>query len=820
MGDNNSSSSGGKNGADLPSESDRKAAIGCLAAALNITFAAHKRVEDNNVDDNTEEDASIPDMATFSIRDEEDDIMVEGKSSTAQKLQQRRTQRLKSFQRELLSISTELLYLSPDNARVFLPNLDLQCNGQKMEQELLLGPFLQSLSCREESFRCISLLMFRFLLLSSKEKPKTNDKKKDGNQPDEATNSQLESMTIVGYDARVRFAFKQLTASILSYWEIKEHPDFMTTQTASVYATRKFDAIEEGIALRLSILSQQMMKDKDSKLTGQKKQSTTTQNAIRGLKIGAAGVAAGTVFAITGGLAAPAIIGGIAALAGASSAVTIVATVLLLPAATTIFGVGGGTLVATKMGKRTAGLNEFDIIKVTNDTDDGDDGKSNGKIIGNNNPELSRTICITGWLKDKNDFERPFTTPRNLTDPHELLCRYCSVYQPDIIPSGQFLQEWKGKEDELWEICKTSYGKDPRALLPLETGPRYDAMLTKSEMKVIDDLIRGVGLPLPMEYTEQYTPQKPQVLDNVPPTVNSLSDVLASSGTDKQKKDISDATLRSYKAWDFNAEYGSELYIVEWEYELLQELYNSAKDFQKDIAKKAAGEIAKKTALATLMAAVFVPSVLVSLSNIIDEKWTLATERADEAGILLAQSLISSNSGHRPVSLVGFSFGGRMIIGCLKELARCQEIWEDSRDDTETSTTKDKVASFRKSLSRSMSKRNVEFNREPASIIEDVIVMGTVASVTKSTWSSLRGVAAGRIVNCYSTKDMILALMYRSKNMTSAVINPPVGIRSVNVPGVENYDVSHIVAGHSEYNVAVQEILQLVGYNQPAKVAR
>ena len=94
---------------------------------------------------------------------------------------------------------------------------------------------------------------------------------------------------------------------------------------------------------------------------------------------------------------------------------------------------------------------------------------------------------------------------------------------------------------------------------------------------------------------------------------------------------------------------------------------------------------------------------------------------------------------------------------------------------------------------------------------------GTTASVNASTWTSCRQVVAGRIVNCYSTKDMILALMYRSKNLTTTVFNPPVGISSVKSPGIENYDVSHIVAGHGEYAVAVQEILQLVGYNQPMK---
>jgi len=510
--------------------------------------------------------------------------------------------------------------------------------------------------------------------------------------------------------------------------------------------------------------------------------------------------------------------------------VAVVATLLLLPAATTIFGVGGGTLVASKMSKRTAGLEEFDIIKISDADDANIDEDNNKKSNIISTPDLSRTVCISGWLKDIHDFQRPFgTTPSKLDDSHELFCRFCSVYQPDVIPEcGNILKEWQGKEDELWEMCKSSYGKDPSSLLPLKSGPRYDAKLIESEMKAVDELIRIIGLPFPEEANQSSMKPTQKQMD-IPPTVNLLSDVLASKSKeegDEPKKKINDTLLRSYKAWDFTATYGSsELYVVEWESELLMELYGSSKEFQKDLAKKAAGEVAKKTALASLMAAVFVPSLILSLSNIIDEKWTLATERADEAGILLAQSLLNSTAGHRPVSLIGFSFGARMIISCLKELARNQSIWERHREMKETNvmsgSTLSKAASFRKSLSSMSIKPNeakeVEFSREPASIIEDVVLMGTVASVNASTWTSCRGVVAGRIVNCYSTKDMILALMYRSKNLTTTVLNPPVGISSVKAPGVENYDVSHLVAGHGEYAVAVQEILQLVGYNHPMK---
>jgi hypothetical protein len=128
-----------------------------------------------------------------------------------------------------------------------------------------------------------------------------------------------------------------------------------------------------------------------------------------------------------------------------------------------------------------------------------------------------------------------------------------------------------------------------------------------------------------------------------------------------------------------------------------------------------------------------------------------------------------------------------------------------------------KMASFRRSLvSISSREARVEFSREPASIVEDVILMGVPASINRTTWLSCREVVGGRLVNCFSQNDMILALMYRVKNIGSSLLSPPVGISKIDVLGIESYDVSGFVANHGEYCVAVREILNLVGYDQPA----
>ena len=313
------------------------------------------------------------------------------------------------------------------------------------------------------------------------------------------------------------------------------------------------------------------------------------------------------------------------------------------------------------------------------------------------------------------------------------------------------------------------------------------------------------------------------------PPVSLLTEVLTNNSDEvdasaaETKESRNDAALRLYKAWDYRAEYGGEQYTIAWEKSLLLQLNSSAKEFQLGLAKKGAGEVLKKTAMASLMTAVAIPSTMLSLSDIIDEKWTLAAERADEAGILLAQSLLDSDAGHRPVSLVGFSFGARIILSCIQELARHQCIWEQQQqqvNEGDSGSRRATTASRKGSGTRmSSSKRQREptadkYTREPASIVEDVIVMGTPASVKPSSWTVYRSIVGGRLVNCYSKNDLMLALMYRYKNPTQ-ILNPPVGIGEVSAPGIENYDCSSLVANHGEYCVAVREILEVVGYGQP-----
>lgn len=63
---------------------------------------------------------------------------------------------------------------------------------------------------------------------------------------------------------------------------------------------------------------------------------------------------------------------------------------------------------------------------------------------------------------------------------------------------------------------------------------------------------------------------------------------------------------------------------------------------------------------------------------------------------------------------------------------------------------------------------------------------------------------AGRFVNCYSANDWILGITFRASLLTQGLA----GIQPVDIPGIENVDVTEVVDGHSSYLSVASEILK------------
>ncbi|KAK4892101.1 hypothetical protein LTR28_002375, partial [Elasticomyces elasticus] len=114
---------------------------------------------------------------------------------------------------------------------------------------------------------------------------------------------------------------------------------------------------------------------------------------------------------------------------------------------------------------------------------------------------------------------------------------------------------------------------------------------------------------------------------------------------------------------------GIEAFALRWELEALLNLGNSITTMVKSAAwGYAKSEIIKRTIFASLTAGLW-PLSLLKVSRIIDNPFSVAKSRAEKAGEVLADALINKAQGERPVTLIGYSLGARVIYTCLKTLA-------------------------------------------------------------------------------------------------------------------------------------------------------
>eukprot|EP01018_Ginkgo_biloba_P021316 Gb_13022 [translate_table: standard] len=209
-----------------------------------------------------------------------------------------------------------------------------------------------------------------------------------------------------------------------------------------------------------------------------------------------------------------------------------------------------------------------------------------------------------------------------------------------------------------------------------------------------------------------------------------------------------------------------ERYALRWESTNLIAVSTSIQDWlTSSLTTELMKQGAMLTVLSTLVAALAWPSVLLSATNLIDGKWSIAVDRSDKAGELLAQVLLKGLQGNRPVTLIGFSLGARVIFKCLEKLAK---------------------------------------TGESAGLVERVVLLGAPIPLEIECWKTARKVVAGRFVNCYSTNDWILGVVFRASLLTQGLA----GIQPVDIPGIENVDVTAVVDGHSSYLSMASEILK------------
>ncbi|KAF8419450.1 hypothetical protein EV426DRAFT_567573 [Tirmania nivea] len=187
-------------------------------------------------------------------------------------------------------------------------------------------------------------------------------------------------------------------------------------------------------------------------------------------------------------------------------------------------------------------------------------------------------------------------------------------------------------------------------------------------------------------------------------------------------------------------------------------------------------EIIKRTVLATLYLALW-PLVLVDAARVIDNPYSVARHRAEKAGRVLADALSNRVQGKRPVNLIGFGLGARVVYYAMRGLAQ----------------------------------------RGAWGVVQDVYLLGApVQSGNKSEWAMIRAAASGRVVNGYSGSDWVLGFLERGSTLNMGIA----GLQGVGgVWGIENVQLGEdkarrkeaIVEGHARYGEVMGLVLRECG---------
>nr|KAJ3421114.1 hypothetical protein HK105_004453 [Polyrhizophydium stewartii] len=215
-------------------------------------------------------------------------------------------------------------------------------------------------------------------------------------------------------------------------------------------------------------------------------------------------------------------------------------------------------------------------------------------------------------------------------------------------------------------------------------------------------------------------------------------------------------------------------YSLIWETKVLQDLGSALRILVAEVASFIFQQGLQATLLPVLMAGLTGPLWMIKLTYLVDNPWGNALTKAEKAGRVLADTLMSRVQGSRPVTLVGYSLGARVIYFCLLELAA----------------------------------------HNAFGIVEEAYLFGTPVIGNKKDWERIASVVAGRVVNGYTQSDMLLGVLYRA---SSALWSDVAGLRPVNgVPGIESMDLSEFVKGHLEYRSNLPKILKHCGFSVSA----
>ncbi|KAJ1899991.1 hypothetical protein LPJ66_001764 [Kickxella alabastrina] len=206
-----------------------------------------------------------------------------------------------------------------------------------------------------------------------------------------------------------------------------------------------------------------------------------------------------------------------------------------------------------------------------------------------------------------------------------------------------------------------------------------------------------------------------------------------------------------------------------WESEALRRLGSSLRMIVGEVFSITLTQTLQHTVLPSLLGPLSIPMWLAKLGYVLDNPWSSGCELATNAGPVVADLLLQRVQGQRPVTLIGYSIGARLIFYMLLELAKMNAY----------------------------------------GLVEDVYLFGAPIIASEEDWRTAASVVGGRFVNAYSTKDWILGFFYRTTSlgrMSIAGMHPIYGVN-----GLENIDVSDEVPGHNAYREVIPILLKGMG---------
>ncbi len=193
---------------------------------------------------------------------------------------------------------------------------------------------------------------------------------------------------------------------------------------------------------------------------------------------------------------------------------------------------------------------------------------------------------------------------------------------------------------------------------------------------------------------------------------------------------------------------------------ILKTLGDALKIFASEIISFSAQQVLQQTILSIMLSALNWPLWLLKLGYLVDNPWSLGLDRARKSGQILADALCNNVHDGRPVTLVGYSLGARVIYYCLLELAQrgkygiVEDVYMLGAPVLIPRSTPQGKARPAGDL----------FQHDITTPIDVESLYQNSPNALKSLdeWRMVTSVVGGRLVNCFSRSDWVLGFLFRA----------------------------------------------------------